>query len=108
MAASSDRRNALREVLAHIFWRPRAPTAIRSIPSVTPAAKRASGVIALVRRASRMGQQALGIAKIVRNVDQLQRLGHLEGAPFLPPATSNVTTPPPADICFLADRVCCG
>ena len=66
----------------------------RTIPSVMPSSARAAGADALMRRRRRMGDQALGVAEIVRDAHQLERILEAERArlaalrPRTPPASS--------------------
>ena len=57
-----------------------------------------------MRRRLGMGDQALGVAKVVGDADDRQRIGEGEGA-ALPPSTSNATSVPPPSICFLRHLV---
>ena len=59
----------------------------------------------LMRRGRRMGDEALGVAEIVRDPRQLQRVETTERA-ALPPLTSKPTSVDPARICFLTIAAC--
>lgn len=59
------------------------------------------GADPLVRRRCRMGHKAFGIAQIVGNADEAQRVEAVEG-PRLAPSTSKVTICPPPGICLAA------
>ena len=75
----------------------------RTMPSLMPSSARCCGLQPLVRRRRRMGDQALGVAEIVGDAHDLERVLERERA-LLAAATSNATSVEPPRICFCDDR----
>ena len=59
----------------------------------------------LMRRGRGMGDEALGVAEIVGNPRDLQRI-EARNAPALPPLTSKPTRVEPPRICFFTSAAC--
>ena len=59
----------------------------------------------LVRGRRRMGDEALGVAEIVADADELERVLKRNAA-FLPPVISKATSVDPPRICFCAILAC--
>ena len=77
------------------------------MPSLMPSAAARLRRQALMRRRRRMGDEALGVAEIVGNLDDLTARWRSGTPPALPPSTSKATSVPPPVIWRRASS-CCG